>query len=60
MKPGDLVRHRGNKEIYLIRKIFEARGEIIWVNLQGMPENKIHYPDSLELIQTARQQPCPW
>ena len=54
MKPGDLVRHRGNKEIYLIRKIFEARGETIWVHLEGMPENKIHYPESLELINAAR------
>jgi hypothetical protein len=54
MQPGDLVRHRGNKELYLIRKIFEARGEIIWVNLEGMPENKIHYPESLELINAAR------
>ena len=50
MKPGNLVRHRGNKEIYLILKTREIKGEVVYVHLEGMPENKTHYPQSLELI----------
>jgi hypothetical protein len=50
VKPGDLVRHRGNKEIYLILKTREIDGEVVYVHLEGMPDNKIHYPQSLELI----------
>ena len=50
MKPGNLVRHRGNKEIYLILKTREIKGEVVYVHLEGMTDNKIHYPQSLELI----------
>ena len=30
MKPGDLVRHRGNKEVYLILKTREVKGEVAY------------------------------
>ncbi len=50
MQPGDLVRHRGNKKVYLILKTREIKGEVAYVHLEGMPENKTHYPQSLELI----------
>ena len=54
MKPGDLVRHRGNKEIYLILKAREVKGEVAYVHLEGMPEGKVHYPQSLEVLSEAR------
>ena len=54
MKPGNLVRHRGNKEIYLILKTREIKGEVAYVHLEGMPDNKIHYPESLEVVNEAR------
>jgi len=53
MQPGDLVRHRGNKKIYLILKTREIKGEVVYVHLEGMPENNVHYPESLELFQKA-------
>ena len=38
------------KKIYLILKTREIKGEVVYVHLEGMPENKTHYPQSLELI----------
>ena len=53
MQPGDLVRHRGNKKVYLIRKTREFEGEVIYVHLVGMPDNNVYYLESLELVQKA-------
>ena len=53
MKPGDLVRYRGNKKVYLILKTREIKGEVVYIHLEGMPENNVYHPESLELIQKA-------
>ena len=50
MKPGNLVRHRGNQKVYLILKTREIKGEVVYVYLEGMPDNNVPYPQSLELI----------
>jgi len=54
VKPGDLVRHRGNKKVYLILKTREIKGEVVYVYLEGMPDNNVHYPQSLEVLNEAR------
>ena len=50
MKPGNLVRHRGNKKVYLVLKTREVKGEVAYVHLEGMPPNRAVYLQSLELI----------
>jgi len=54
VKPGDLVRHRGNKKVYLILKTREIKGEVVYVYLEGMPDNNVYYPQSLEMMNEAR------
>ena len=54
MKPGNLVRHRGNKKVYLILKTREIKGEVVYVHLEGVPDNNVHYPESLEVVNEAR------
>ena len=54
MKPGDLVRHRGNKKVYLVLKAREVKGEVVYVHLEGMPPNRAVYLQSLEMLNEAR------
>ena len=47
MKPGDLVRHRGNKEVYLILKTREVKGEVAYVRVTV---GSIRHRDGLRLM----------
>jgi len=53
VKPGDLVRHRRNREIHLITAVREIKGEVRYVHLSDRHPQQVFYPDELELINEA-------
>jgi len=50
VKPGDLVRHRYNRGVFLVTEARKIKGEVRYVHLSEHSPQQVFYLGDLELI----------
>ena len=54
MKPGDLVKYKGNGKCYLISEVRKIKGEVRYFHLDTFHPQRVFYSDDVKVINEAR------
>ena len=54
MKPGDLVKYKGNGKCYLIKKKKKIKGEVRYFHLDTFSPQRVFYSDDVKVINETR------
>ena len=54
MKPGDLVKYKGNGKYYLISEVRKIKGEVRYFHLDTLSPQRVFYSDDVKVINETR------
>jgi len=54
MKPGDLVKYKGNGKCYLVSEVRKIKGEVRYFHLDTFHPQRVFYSDDVKVINETR------